>query len=58
MKQKEVIKELERRGFYLVRNGSGHKVYSNGVDTVIVPHSKTISSGVVHDIYKTLKKVV
>jgi len=55
MKQKELIKEVERHGFVLIRQGE-HKVYSNGVTTIIIPHSKTISSGLVHQTYKTLKK--
>jgi len=56
MKQKDLIKEVERHGFNLVRNGE-HKVYSNGTTTIIIPHSKTISSGLVHQTYKALKKV-
>lgn len=55
MKQKDLIKEIERSGFILVRNGE-HKVFSKGNVTLIVPHSKTISSGLVHQTYKSLKK--
>lgn len=55
LKQKELIKEVERKGFVLVRNGD-HKIYSKGEHIIIIPHSKTISSGLVHQAFKTLKK--
>lgn len=52
MKQKEVIKYIESKGFYLKRNGSKHKVYSNGTKTIMLPHSRTFSPGVIHSIMK------
>lgn len=55
MRQKDLIKEVERHGFVLIRNGE-HKVFSNGTTTLIIPHSKTISSGLVHQTYKAFKK--
>lgn len=56
MRQKDLIKEIERRGFVLIRN-SEHKVFSNGQTQLIIPHSKTISSGLVHQTFKAFKKV-
>ena len=55
MHQKDVIKEVERKGFVLIRNAE-HKVYQRGIVTISIPHSKSISSGVVHQIFKTLKQ--
>ena len=55
MKKKDLIKEVERKGFVLIRN-SEHKVYQKGEVTLMIPHSKTISSGLVHQTYKALKK--
>lgn len=54
MKQRDLIKEVERKGFVLIRNGE-HKVFQKGVVTITIPHSKTISSGIVHQTFKTLK---
>ena len=56
MSQRDVIKMVERKGFVLVRN-SDHKVYELGTVTILIPHSKTISSGLVHQIDKTLKSL-
>lgn len=56
MRQKDLIKEVEQRGFKLLRNGE-HKVYVRDNVTIMIPHSKTISSGIVHQTFKVLKKV-
>lgn len=55
MKQKDLIKEIKRQGFVLVRNAE-HKVYKRGDTTLMIPHSKTISSGLVHQTYKALRR--
>lgn len=55
MRQKDLIKEVERAGFVLVRNGE-HKVFQRDNVVLMIPHSKTISSGVVHATFKALKK--
>ena len=56
MKQKDLIKVVEQAGFVLVRNAE-HKVFKRDDVTIMIPHSKTISSGLVHQTYKALKKV-
>ena len=57
MKQRDLIKEVERKGFVLIRN-SEHKVFHrNGYEDINIPHSKEISPGIVHQTYKQLKKV-
>ena len=55
MHQKDLIKEVERAGFVLIRNGE-HKVFQRDNVVIMIPHSKTISSGIVHQTYKALKK--
>lgn len=52
MKQKEIIKYIESKGFYLKRNGTKHKVFTNGIKNITVPHSRTMSPGVIHSIMK------
>lgn len=56
MTQKQLVREIEKAGFILIRNGS-HKVFSRENVTIMIPHSKVISPGIVHDTYKVLKKV-
>lgn len=56
MKQKDLIREIERKGFVLARNGE-HKVFVKDNLSIIIPHSNTISSGIVHQTYKVLRKV-
>jgi len=54
MKAKDLIKEVERKGFVLIRN-TEHKVYKKGDITLMIPHSREISPGLVHQTYKALK---
>jgi len=54
MKAKDLIKEVERKGFVLIRNAE-HKVYKKGDITLMIPHSREISPGLVHQTYKALK---
>jgi len=56
MKTRDLIKVLERQGFYLLRQGE-HKIYSNGVIEINIPHSRTTSSGMVHQAFKSLKSL-
>lgn len=56
MKQKDLIKEIEKKGFVLIRNAE-HKVFKRGDVTLMIPHSKQISPGLVHQTFKELKKV-
>jgi predicted RNA binding protein YcfA (HicA-like mRNA interferase family) len=34
VKRKELVKYLEANGFYLVREGSRHSIYTNGVKMI------------------------
>lgn len=41
---KEMNKLLNANGFYEVRTNGGHKIYSNGTNSVSIPvHSKTVN---------------
>lgn len=54
MLQRELIRIVEQAGFIMIRN-SEHKIYKKGNVTLCVPHSRTISSGVVHQAFKAMR---
>ena len=43
MKQKDLIKLLERNGFRFERHGGGHEVYKRGNETEMVPRHREIN---------------
>lgn len=43
MKQKDLIKLLERNGWYKVREGGNHIVYTNGKEIEAVPRHREIA---------------
>lgn len=42
MKRKDLIKLLEKNGWYLARNGSNHDIYTNGYATEAIPRHNEI----------------
>ncbi len=52
MKQKDFIKLLERNGWYKVREGGNHMVYTNGKDIEAVPRHKEVSENLAKAIIK------
>lgn len=52
MKQKDFIKLLEQNGWYKVREGGNHMVYTNGKDIEAVPRHKEISENLAKAIIK------
>jgi len=42
MKRRDLIKLLERNGWYLKRNGSGHDIYAKGKDRETIERHKEI----------------
>ena len=42
MKRAELIKLMERNGWYLKRNGGSHDVYTNGTDCEMIPRHKEV----------------
>ena len=43
MKQKDLIKLFEKNGWYKVREGGNHTVYSNGKEIEAIPRHKEIA---------------
>ena len=43
MKRRDLIKILEKNGWYLLRNGANHDIYTNGVKTEPIPRHKEVS---------------
>jgi len=46
MKNRDLVRILKDKGFTLVRNNN-HAIYSNGINTVPVPHHMSHSKGLV-----------
>ena len=47
---KEVIKRLEKFGFYFVSQKGSHLKYTNGIKTVIIPNHDEIAKGTLKSI--------
>lgn len=43
MKRNDLIKLLERNGWYLTRSGGNHDIYSNGAEIEPIPRHKEIN---------------
>ena len=43
MKRRDLIKKLEANGWYLLRHGDNHDVYTNGVASEPIPRHKEIN---------------
>ena len=54
MKRRDLIKLLEKNGWYLKRNGSNHDLYTNGVKTEPIPRHSEINEKLVQAIIKKL----
>lgn len=52
MKQRDLIKQLKKAGFYLLREGGNHKVYTNGKKTLAVPRHNEINEETAKGILK------
>jgi predicted RNA binding protein YcfA (HicA-like mRNA interferase family) len=42
VKRRDLIKYLEKNGFYLLREGKKHSIYTNDIKTIPVKRHKTI----------------
>ncbi len=47
-----LIRRLEKNGWYLLRNGSNHDIYTNGVIKETIPRHKEISERLAKTILK------
>jgi mRNA interferase HicA len=52
VKRKELIKYLEENGFYLLREGGNHSIYTNGIKTLPVKRHRTIDRITANEICK------
>lgn len=52
MKQRILIKKLEKADFVLIRPGSRHDIYSDGVHIVPVPRHREIKEITANEIHK------
>lgn len=52
MKRTDLIKLLEKNGYFLKRHGSNHDIYSNGVYNETIPRHKEINEQLVKAIIK------
>ncbi len=43
MKRRELIKMLERNGWWLMRNGGNHDLYTNGINSEPIPRHPDIN---------------
>ena len=52
MKRKDLIKLLERNGWYFKRNGGNHDIYTNGSDIEPISRQKEIKEAVAQAIIR------
>ena len=51
-KRTDLVRLLERNGWYLKRNGSGHDIYTNGADKETIPRHREIKENLAKAIIK------
>lgn len=54
MKRRELIKLLEKNGWYIKRNGGNHDLYTNGKQTESIPRHPDINERLARSIIKKL----
>jgi len=52
LKRKDLIKLLEKNGWYLKRSGGNHDIYTNGFKTEPIPRHKEIKESLAKSIIK------
>lgn len=52
MKTKDLIKLLEKNGWYFKRNGGNHDIYTNGKDTEMIPRHREVKENLAKSIIK------
>jgi len=52
MKRKNLIKLLETNGWYLIRNGANHDIYTNGEKVETIPRHREIDETLAKAIIK------
>lgn len=51
-KRADLIRLLEKNGWYLKRNGGGHDIYTNGTETETIPRHKEVKENLARAIIK------
>lgn len=54
MKRRELIKKLEEKGWYILRNGSNHDIYTDGERIEPIPRHPDINERLAKSIIKKL----
>jgi mRNA interferase HicA len=52
VKRRDLIKHLEENGFYLLREGKKHSIYTNEIKTIPVKRHRTIDRITANEICK------
>ena len=52
MKRTDLIRTLEQNGWYLLRNGSNHDIYTNGIKMEPIPRHKEVHERLAQAILK------
>lgn len=52
MKHKDLVRRLESKGWYLLKHGSNHDIYTNGKDIEPIPRHKEINEMLAKSIVK------
>jgi len=52
MKQRDLIKKFEKAGWWLLKHGSNHDIYTNGIDIEPVPRHREINERLAQAIIK------
>lgn len=52
MKRMDLVRTLTKAGYFLLRNGSNHDIFSNGIHKIAVPRHREIKERTAKDIMK------
>ena len=55
MKQRILIKEIKSKGFYFLRHGSDHDIYTNGEVEIEIPRHREINEKLAKKIIKDVE---
>jgi len=56
MKYHELIKQLQKQGWYLLRQGGNHEIWTNGREAQPVPRHKELGEMTAKKILKMVRK--
>ena len=52
MKRRDLIKKLEKNGWWLLRNGTNHDIYTNGIKMEPIPRHNEVKESLANAIMK------